>query len=83
MSATDPIRPEIRRSRDGSSDTWHRLDNNGHHGTLGHQLVTRVTGPDDYSPVHHTYPTGYDSRCGWCWLGVTHSEDEHARKVST
>jgi hypothetical protein len=40
-----------------------------------------VAGPDDFSPVHHTYPTGYDSECSWCWLGHTHSEEAHAASL--
>lgn len=32
----------------------------------------------DDSPVHSTYPTGYDSACNWCWLNATHSEMAHA-----
>jgi hypothetical protein len=49
---------------------------------LGRRVWVHVTGPDDFSPDHVTYPTGYDERCGWCWLGGAHSVDEHARRVA-
>lgn len=47
----------------------------------GAPAFCHVTDSNDESPIHHTYPTGYDSRCGWCWLGYTHSEFEHGRRV--
>jgi hypothetical protein len=34
-----------------------------------------VAGKDDISPQH----SGYDSRCAWCWLNATHSEETHLR----
>jgi hypothetical protein len=37
----------------------------------------RVTGRDDRSPIHLTYPTGYAAECGYCWLGGNHSENYH------
>lgn len=36
----------------------------------------------DDTPHHMTYPTGYDSRYGWCWLGAPHSEAMHADRVT-
>lgn len=36
----------------------------------------------DTSPRRSTYPTGYDSRCGSCYLGFTHTEDLHAERVA-
>lgn len=49
---------------------------------MGRRVWVHVTGPDDVSPDHVTYPTGYDERCGWCWLGGAHSDAEHDRRVS-
>lgn len=49
--------------------------------TGGYPLSVHLAGCDDTSPVHRTYPTGYDSRCGWCWLNAPHSGDAHAMKV--
>lgn len=54
----------------------------GHHvrrrrwsdGGLDH---VHLSGPTDTSPVHSTYPTGYRSGCGWCWLGAPHTADAH------
>jgi len=43
--------------------------------------ATHCTGPEDTSPVHSTYPTGYDSRCGWCYLNANHTQDEHRANV--
>ena len=40
-----------------------------------------LAGPDDVSAAHVTYPRGYDSRCGWCYLGAPHTADAHAAKV--
>jgi hypothetical protein len=36
----------------------------------------------DTSPTHHTYPTGYDSRCGHCWLNHSHSEEAHQQQIA-
>lgn len=47
----------------------------------GDRAYTHVVDDRDESPHHHTYPTGYDSRCGWCWLGAPHSEAAHAAKI--
>lgn len=52
---------------------WGRRDEDGH--------TTHLAGPDDVSAYHHQYPTGYDSRCSWCWLGYSHSEDAHAASL--
>ena len=49
---------------------------------LGRRYWVRVTDPEDASPVHTTYPTGYDDRCGWCWLGAAHSDREHDARVA-
>lgn len=40
-----------------------------------------VAGPDDDTPSHLTYPTGYDGACGWCWLNANHSDAAHAAKL--
>jgi hypothetical protein len=34
----------------------------------------RCAGPEDVSELHR----GGADRCGWCELGVPHTEDEHA-----
>lgn len=49
---------------------------------MGRRVWISVTGPDDVSPDHVTFPVGYDERCGWCWLGGAHSGAEHDRRVS-
>ena len=37
--------------------------------------------PTDESP-HHFTGRAYDERCGWCYLGASHTEDAHKAKVS-
>jgi hypothetical protein len=48
----------------------------------GHALAVHLASADDKSPAHMTYPTGYDSRCGWCYLGANHSTAAHAAKIA-
>lgn len=60
---------------------WVR-DHDGEWTSGGYPLVVHVVDQYDDSPNHRTYPRGYDSRCGWCYLGANHSEREHARKVA-
>ena len=36
----------------------------------------------DTSPIRQTYPTGYDWRCNYCWLGGAHSELAHIESVA-
>lgn len=48
----------------------------------GYALVIHLAGPNDTSPAHRTYPTGYDSRCGWCYLGANHSIAAHVQRVT-
>lgn len=55
-------------------ETYRRSD-----GGIGR--VHRAT-RDDVSPVHkHWEPGGYNGKCGWCWLGASHSVDAHEAKV--
>lgn len=54
--------------------SWVRYDDDG---------PVHAAHGDDRSPVHTTYPTGYDERCGWCWLGYAHTDDGHAERVAT
>jgi hypothetical protein len=49
---------------------------------MGRRYWIRVTDSEDVSPVHTSYPTGYDERCGWCWLGAAHSDQEHGARVA-
>lgn len=70
------MNPTFRRLERG----WVR-DHAGQHVSNGGPLVVHVTGPEDHSPNHATYPRGYDSRCGWCWLGANHSDEEHTRRL--
>lgn len=37
---------------------------------------------DDRSDVKATYPRGYDSRCGWCYLNADHTVDAHTKSVA-
>lgn len=61
---------QFRQSGDGG---WSRLERGG---------SVHVTGPADVSPVFFTYlggvPRGDGARCGWCYLGATHSAEAHA-----
>lgn len=37
----------------------------------------------DLSDVRSTYPEGGDSlRCGWCYLGASHSDESHLDRVA-
>lgn len=47
----------------------------------GSPVIVFLAAAGDTSPAHMTYPTGYDSRCGWCWLGANHSDAAHAAKI--
>ena len=46
-----------------------------------HGHAVHVRDDRDRTPEHAMYPRGYDSRCGWCWHGYTHSEAEHAHRL--
>ena len=46
-----------------------------------HGHAVHVRDDQDRTPEHAMYPRGYDSRCGWCWHGYTHSEAEHAHRL--
>lgn len=48
---------------------WTRIDGNGDSAHCAHK--------GDITPIHMTYPTGYDPDCGMCWLGCTHTEQRH------
>ena len=48
----------------------------------GEYVGIRVVDRNDRSPAHSSYPTGYDSRCGYCWLGGAHSVNYHTQEVS-
>ena len=51
---------------------WCRYDEHGH---------LHVLSRDDHTPEHHMYPSGYDSRCGMCWLGAPHSDALHEDRI--
>ena len=53
---------------------WVRRGEDGH--------PVHVLDDADRSPVHHTYPRGYDSDCGYCYLNATHSVRRHVRSVN-
>jgi hypothetical protein len=57
----------------GERGAWRRHEADGH--------VTHVASGTDRTPVHFQYPRGYDSRCGWCYLNATHSEQAHRQEV--
>lgn len=41
-----------------------------------------AAGPDDKSNRHnHTIGNGYDARCSCCYLGYTHTEEAHQKKI--
>lgn len=63
------------------STSWVR-DHAGEITSGGYALVVHVVNAEDDSPCHSTYRSGYDARCGWCYLGANHSTAEHARKVA-
>ena len=54
----------IRKVIDGVGTWWRDTEGN----------PVRSSGPDDQTPGH----SGYDSRCGMCWLGYGHTQDYHA-----
>lgn len=70
--------PDARRLRGGG---WVR-DEPGHL-SGGDPAYVHLAGPDDTTPGHVTYPTGYDSRCGWCYLGAPHTTAAHAAKLTS
>lgn len=39
-------------------------------------------GPDDLSPPHAMYPSGYNAKCNLCWLNISHTEKAHTAQVS-
>lgn len=45
-------------------------------------IPVHCEGPSDSSPVHTTYPTGYDPRCSQCWLHIPHTETAHTRRIN-
>jgi len=36
----------------------------------------------DTSPIHKMYPSGYNSKCGHCWAGHTHSTAAHDAELA-
>lgn len=46
-----------------------------------------AVGPDDAMPRHNSMcygpGAGYDAKCSCCYLGITHSEALHARRVNS
>ena len=60
-------------------DTFRRLERSWVRSEAGSSI--HVTGPTDTSPYHFQYPSGYDSRCGWCYLNAPHSEAAHLQKI--
>ena len=40
-----------------------------------------AAGPDDDTPLHKTYPVGYDARCHCCWLHFPHTQAKHAQNL--
>lgn len=74
MSQIDSRRGDIRRHRDGRAVFYTRPVPGG---------SMHVAGFDDDSPLHHTYPTGYNPSCGMCWLGHSHSERYHVEALGT
>ena len=54
---------------------WVRWVEGGDHAAYMH-----AAGPDDGTAEHWIYG-GYDDRCGWCYLGATHTEAAHDRSV--
>ena len=57
-----PWRDERYVPHDGSRPVWERI---------------MSAGPDDVSTRHAIYPSGYDSACSCCYLGISHTEDKH------
>lgn len=75
-------------STNRSHTTFRRLDLGGiardDYDTDRGRLVQTVHAAriGDTSPTHSTYPTGYDSACGWCWLGAGHTVDAHTAQLA-
>lgn len=52
----------------------------GDDGAVAHEYC-HAAGRDDRSPPHRTYPTGYDARCGMCYLNAPHTDEYHDEEV--
>ena len=58
--------------------TWLRDDTWTDPATGDSWPITRwAASADDTTPRHSTYPTGYNARCGHCWLGASHTRALH------
>lgn len=62
-----------------SEEVIHRLERGSYHSSTRGHLASK----DDKTPEHMTYPTGYDPKCGMCWLGYGHSEAYHQQAVAS
>lgn len=66
----------------GPGRAWSRLDlYTPDDGSKPVRERRHCAGPKDESAPHRTHPAGYDSRCGWCYLGASHTEALHAAEV--
>ena len=61
-----------------SADGTRRFDLNSKGNTEDFFCVDRYDG----SRVHSTYPTGYNSRCGLCYLNFGHTVDAHNQRIA-
>ncbi|MGI6797687.1 hypothetical protein [Gordonia sihwensis] len=67
----------VHRTRDGGlirTDTYTPAD----HDRESAPETVHAASLDDTSNTH----SGYTSACGWCYLGYSHTENEHARKIA-
>ncbi len=42
---------------------------------------THAADHNDVTPPHSTYSTGYNEKCGWCYLNAPHTEAAHEKSV--
>jgi len=60
---------------------WGRRETyKGDDGEVSYEMTHALNG-EDMTPPKKTYPTGYDSRCGWCYLNAPHTEAAHDDSV--
>lgn len=63
---------------------WVRDDQwTSRYGNYTEASYLHAAGRDDVSNSHSMYPFGYDSRCGWCFLGAGHTDEAHDQKLAT
>jgi hypothetical protein len=78
---SEPVRPEIERF-DRIDHGWVRWDRWPDDGTIEHLHAAHGNDLSDPWLLSQNNHTGYDARCGWCYLGAPHTINAHNWKVS-